>query len=128
MTTRRKSAIYKSILVISIIGGAAAMKGCSSDAVPGANEVIMRAIAFEPAEITIQAGESVTWTNQDAMLHTVTSGNPGDDVLEAIFRSEEFGQGGTFTHTFEDPGEFLYYCELHPDIMRDAKVIVESGN
>ncbi len=105
--------------------GAIIISGCGGGGDPGANEVFMQAIAFNPMEITIQVGESVTWTNQDIVPHTATSGNPGDADLGSIFRSDFLGQGGTFTHTFNDAGEFIYYCEVHPVMMRDAKVIVQ---
>ncbi len=128
MTTKRKPAIFGLILATLVVAGGLAFEGCGGGGDPGANEVFMQAIAFNPMEITIQAGESVTWTNQDIVPHTATSGNPGDTVLGPIFRSSFLGQGGTFTHTFEDAGEFVYFCEVHPGMMRDAKVIVESGN
>ena len=128
MTTKHKRVILGLILATLVVAGGVAIEGCGSGGDPGPNEVFMQAIAFNPMEITIQAGESVTWTNQDIVPHTATSGNPGDDDLGAIFRSAQFGQGGTFTHIFEDAGEFVYFCEVHPGTMRDAKVIVESGN
>ena len=128
MTTRRKPAIWGLILATLIVAGGLAFEGCGGGGDPGANEVFMQAIAFNPMEITIQAGESVTWTNQDIVPHTATSGNPGDADFGAIFRSALLGQSGAFTHAFEDAGEFVYFCEVHPGMMRDAKVIVESGN
>ncbi len=128
MTTKRKPAILGLILATLVVAGGLAFEGCGGGGDPGANEVFMQAIAFNPMEITIQAGESVTWTNQDIVPHTATSGNPGDGDLGAIFRSALLGQGGTFTHTFNDEGEFVYFCEVHPAMMRDAKVIVTSGN
>ncbi len=128
MTTKRKPAIFGLILATLVVSGGLAFQGCGGGGDPGTNEVFMQAIAFDPMEITIQAGESVTWTNQDIVPHTATSGNPGDADLGAIFSSGQFGQGGTFTHTFENAGEFVYFCEVHPVMMRDAKVIVESGN
>ena len=128
MTTKRKPAIFGLILATLVVAGGLAFEGCGGGGDPGANEVFMQAIAFSPMEITIQAGESVTWTNQDIVPHTATSGNPGDEALGAIFRSAQFGQGGTFTHTFNDVGEFVYFCEVHPVMMRDAKVIVTSAN
>ena len=128
MTTRRKRVIFGLILATLVVAGGVAIEGCGGGGDPGANEVFMQAIAFNPMEITIQAGESVTWTNQDIVPHTATSGNPEDVEPGAIFQSERFGQGGTFTHTFNDAGEFVYFCEVHPAMMRDAKVIVENGN
>ncbi len=128
MTTRRKPVVFGLILATWVVAGGIAIEGCGGGGDPAPNEVFMQAIAFNPMEITIQAGESVTWTNQDIVPHTATSGNPEDENLGAIFRSAQFGQGGTFTHTFEDAGEFVYFCEVHAGTMRDAKVIVESSN
>ena len=128
MNKRRRPAIYGLVLATLVVAGGLAFEGCGGGGDPGANEVFMQAIAFNPMEITIQAGESVTWTNQDIVPHTATSGNPEDVEPGAIFQSERFGQGGTFTHTFEDVGEFVYFCEVHPVMMRDAKVIVTGGN
>ena len=128
MTTKRKPVVFGLILATLVVAGGLAFEGCGGGGDPSTNEVFMQAIAFNPMEITIQAGESVTWTNQDIVPHTATSGNPEDEDMGAIFRSAQFGQGGTFTHTFENAGEFVYFCEVHPVMMRDAKVIVESSN
>ncbi len=108
------------------VAGLAVIGGCPSGDPPGPNEVIMRAIAFDPPEITISAGESVTWTNRDIVPHTATSGNPGDADLGSLFKSSLLTLGQTFTHTFNEPGEFIYFCEVHPVMMRDAKVIVQE--
>jgi plastocyanin len=86
----------------------------------------MRGIAFDPPEITINMGESVTWTNMDIVPHTATSGSPGDGDFGSVFRSAQLSRGETFTHMFDGPGEFVYFCEVHPGVMRDAKVIVEA--
>ncbi len=128
MTTKQKPVILGLILATLVVAGGVAIEGCGGGGDPGANEVFMQSIAFSPMEITIQAGESVTWTNQDIVPHTATSGNPGDADSGSIFRSALLSQGGTFTHTFNDAGEFVYYCEVHPGMMRDAKVIVQGGN
>lgn len=125
--THRRS-ITRLVLASAVIVGAISMKGCGGGGDPGANQVFMQSIAFNPMEITIQVGESVTWINQDIVPHTATSGNPGDADLGSIFRSVLLAQGGTFAHTFNDAGEFVYYCEVHPAMMRDAKVIVEAAN
>lgn len=105
--------------------GVVMLGGCPAVGDPGDNQVFMRAIAFDPPEITITAGESVTWTNKDLIIpHTATSGNPGDADLGSVFQSVLLSTDQTFTHTFETAGEFVYFCEVHPVMMRDAKVIV----
>ncbi len=127
MRVTRQSSIVRSVLRVGLgIMGLAMLEGCPPGPPPGPNEVFMRSIAFDPPEITINAGESVTWTNMDIVPHTATSGSPGDDDLGSIFQSSRLPNGGTFTHTFDEPGEFIYFCEEHPGIMRDAKVIVQE--
>lgn len=122
----KKSRTVATSLVAGLsVFGVTMLGGCSPADAPGANEVFMRAIAFDPAEITITTGESVTWTNKDLVIpHTATSGNPGDADLGSVFRSALLGTNQSFSHSFDTAGEFVYFCEVHPGIMRDAKVIV----
>jgi plastocyanin len=67
-------------------------------------------IAFEPADITVKAGTTVTWTNSDDIPHTVTKeGGPG-----AEFDSGDLDPGATFEQTFDAPGKVDYVCTIHP--------------
>lgn len=92
----------------------------------GVTDVDIRNIAFDPQTVTIQQGESVRWTNRDLVPHTATSGNPGDADAGAVFDSGNLLQGQAFTQQFDQAGEFVYYCRVHPLMMRDAKVIVTA--
>ena len=78
--------------------------------VVGVTEVRMDDFAFAPANIVIDVGTTVTWTNHDGVDHTVTS-NEGD-----VLKSERFGRDGTFSHTFDTPGEYYYHCEPHSNM------------
>jgi plastocyanin len=67
-------------------------------------------IAFEPADITVKAGTTVTWTNSDDIPHTVTKeGGPG-----AEFDSGDLDPGSTFEQTFDAAGKVDYVCTIHP--------------
>ena len=68
---------------------------------------------FVPSKITVDVGSEVTWSNDDSAAHTVTSGDlkAGPD---GEFDSGLFVSGKTFSHTFENEGEFAYYCMVHP--------------
>ena len=82
----------------------------------GGASVTMKGIAFNPAEVTIKAGDTVTWTNEDSVGHDVT----GDD-----FKSGDaggIGQGDTFEHTFDTAGTFDYVCTVHPGMEGSVKV------
>ena len=62
--------------------------------------------AFSPKELTISAGDSVTWTNDDAMLHDVD--------IDGLAKSPEMHKGEAFTQTFAKPGTYGYDCDIHP--------------
>ena len=86
----------------------------------GEVEVAMQGSQFRPAEVTIEAGTTVVWTNQDALPHTVTAGSRGNP--SGLF-DEDVGAGGEFSFTFEEPGTYEYYCSIHPGM--DGTVVVE---
>ncbi|HVM02258.1 MAG TPA: plastocyanin/azurin family copper-binding protein [Acidimicrobiales bacterium] len=94
------------------------------DAAPTANEVTMRLIAFRPETLTVDAGATVTWRQEDAGAHTVTSGTveQGGAGVTAMpddkFDSGEIATGDTFELTFDEPGTYPYFCEIHPATMR----------
>ncbi len=79
-------------------------------------QVTINNFQFEPATLTVPAGTTVTWTNQDGDTHTVTAAN-------RLFSSEVLDPGQSFTHTFATPGTYSYYCAIHPHMT--ATVIVK---
>ena len=83
-------------------------------------EVVMQNNTFQPAEVTVSAGSTVIWTNDDALAHTVTSGPRGSatDLFDENVRAD-----GAFRFTFEEPGTYPYHCTIHPGM--DGTVIVE---
>ncbi|MGE5458403.1 MAG: cupredoxin family copper-binding protein [Methanococcaceae archaeon] len=85
---------------------------------PGANEVWIQGMAFNPASITVTAGTTIKWTNKDGVAHTVTA----DDNS---FDSGNIATNGTFSHTFSTAGTISYYCKIHP--MMKASVVVSSN-
>ncbi len=71
--------------------------------------------AFSPSKIEVQAGTTVTWTNNDAVPHTVTS-TKGDDVDSAtsgLFDSGTLQTGESFSYTFKKAGDYPYECTVH---------------
>lgn len=76
--------------------------------------------SFSPRNVTIQAGDTVTWSNDNQGLHNVAS----DD---ANFRSGDPSDQWTFSHTFNQAGVFGYVCEVHEALGMTGTVTVESG-
>jgi len=67
---------------------------------------------FLPADVTVGIGDTVTWTNDSSVIHTVTSGNP--DGPDGSFDSSIIMAGGTFSYTFTEAGQYEYFCSIHP--------------
>ena len=76
---------------------------------------------YTPSEIVIKQGDSVTWVNEDAAFHSVTSGYYDDP--SGLFDSGYLDPEGSFTFIFENIGIYDYFCTLHP--WMKGQVIVE---
>ncbi|NQV40477.1 MAG: hypothetical protein HQ505_08115 [Nitrosopumilus sp.] len=78
--------------------------------VPGCDETNS---CYIPFNVSVSAGEEITWSNDDSAAHTVTSGTPADGS-DGNFDSGLFMAGGTFSVTLDESGEYSYYCMVHP--------------
>ncbi|HTU81119.1 MAG TPA: cupredoxin family copper-binding protein [Candidatus Acidoferrales bacterium] len=74
---------------------------------PVAATVHVRNFAFSPATVTVRAGDRVTFVNDDDEAHTVTA-------VDKSFDSQGLDAGDTWSHTFDEPGTYPYFCALHP--------------
>jgi hypothetical protein len=70
---------------------------------------------FGPPQTTVLAGDTVTWTNRAVRKHTV-------DGLTEPFDSPELFLGDSYSHEFDTPGAFAYYCRLHPFMRGEVDV------
>ncbi|MCP1837541.1 plastocyanin [Bradyrhizobium sp. USDA 4524] len=70
--------------------------------------------SFTPPQLDVKVGTTVTWTNRDDIPHTV--------VCAGKFRSKTMDTDGTFSFTFTEPGEYKYFCSLHPHMTGSVKV------
>jgi plastocyanin len=75
--------------------------------------VTIRDFAYAPATISVDAGDTVNWTNRDSADHTAT----GDDFDTGVLAE---GQSGSFT--FRDAGTFSYVCTIHPNMKGTVRV------
>ncbi|NMG35964.1 plastocyanin [Azoarcus sp. TTM-91] len=74
--------------------------------------------AYRPAELTIQPGDTVTWSNREKRVsHSVLFDASGQE-------SERFFPGESWSHTFEAEGEFAYHCGPHPEMK--GRVVVRG--
>jgi plastocyanin len=76
--------------------------------------------AFSPNPIQVGVGTTVTWTNNDAQPHTVSSGE--NATPSGLFNSPIMAPQATFEHTFTEAGEIPYFCTLHPNMVGTVSV------
>ncbi len=69
---------------------------------------------YTPADITINAGDTVTWINVDSAVHTVTAGTPADAKLEVFHSDLMMPSSDSWSFDFEDAGTYDYFCIVHP--------------
>lgn len=74
-------------------------------------------LAFTPAEITIHAGDSIEWMNDDFIDHTATATDNAWDVVLEVAKSGR----REFTH----PGTATYFCRVHPDMTGIIHIVSE---
>ncbi len=87
----------------------------STTTVPDSASVTIKNFAFDPSEVTIAKGGTVTWTNDDGTSHTVAFDDGNASTV--------LGNGKTFVRTFDAEGTFSYHCSIHPSMT--GKVIVK---
>lgn len=81
-------------------------------------EVTIDNFTFKPQQVTVKAGDTITWVNHDDIPHTVTS-------TTMIFHSKAMDTDDKFSFTFSTPGTFMYFCSLHPHMT--GSIVVEAA-
>ncbi len=102
-------ALAFSLAVGAACGGAAASASPNHIDLP-------RSYLFSPADITVKAGSTVTWTNSDQFTHSVRLVDSGE-VLGVL------KPGDTLSHVFDKPGAYRYDCSFHPQNMHGTVTV-----
>ncbi len=102
---------HMKLAVIIIL--AAVLAFSTGVATAGTAQVLIKDFKFQPDSITIQKGDTVTWTHPGSASHTVKFADSESPVLK---------NGGTYSKTFDQTGTFDYSCGIHPYMK--GKVIV----
>ena len=134
------------LLTASLVGGALLVAACGGGtkatskpeigtSIPAARagtSVVIDTFMFSPKTLRLKVGDTVTWTNDDNILHTVTSGTreyeSGDSghVItthkDGTFDMQLDGRGATGTYTFAKAGTFHYFCDRHPGMEADIEI------
>jgi len=81
------------------------------------NAITISNFTFNPKQIAVKAGTTITWTNKDDIPHGIASAN------NAFARSQALDTDDNFSFTFTTPGTYQYFCYLHPNMT--GTIVVE---
>jgi plastocyanin len=116
----------------------AVLPACSGSPEPGTVEMVGQ--TFDPATITVKAGETVTWVNESDEAHTVTAygneipdeaayfasgGASSEDEARDSLSEGLLEAGDTFEVTLDQPGTYEYYCIPHESSGMKGTIVVE---
>jgi plastocyanin len=139
-TTRSEVVMRLAIRVVGLgLIAAVAFVGCASgSSAPSASPspsptaspkpvaISIKSFAFNPATVEVAKGTTVTWTNEDPINHTVTTGTPPPSPSlstgDGRINSGRIQATSTFSFTFNEVGTFTYFCAVHPRMVATITV------
>jgi plastocyanin len=103
-TSRALTGLLAALGAVTIVTASGA-----APAKPQRHTVSMEGAAFRPADLTVNAGDTVVWTNKDFYPHTATSKTGG-------FDSDDIKPGKSWTFVAKTKGDYPYICSIHPSM------------
>ena len=103
--------------VVAVVAGSSPVHAAAATASAEATVKIDN-FTFAPATLTVPAGTTVTWLNEDDLPHTIAD-------KDRRFKSKALDTDEAFAYTFSTPGRFEYFCSLHPHMT--GTIVVEPA-
>ncbi len=101
---------WRSVALAAVLGAAVlAVLAFRTPAGAADASVSISGLAFNPANVTVNVGDSVTWTNNDAGIQHTVSSDSGSELGSGAISS-----GATYVHEFNSAGTYTYHCDIHP--------------
>jgi plastocyanin len=117
MTRLSSTALRRLAIALALSTPALGLISLEARSATPATSVQIKNFAFMSQPLTVKVGTTVTWTNSDDDPHTVTA-------TDKSFRSAALDTDDKYSFTFTKPGEYAYFCSLHPHMT--GKIIVKA--
>ena len=118
MTTPASNIRAATALAVAMVAVATVFPAVSAQAANA--EVQIDQFTFAPPRLSVKAGTTVTWINDDDIPHTVASSSK-------LFKSKALDTNDKFSFTFTTPGTYAYFCSVHPHMTGTVVVEAASG-
>jgi plastocyanin len=99
----------------ALFAGVLALSAPAAAFAADADTVTIKNFDYAPMALTVTAGTTVTWKNEDGEPHTVVS-------VDGLFRSAALDTGETFAYKFTKPGVYKFVCTIHPKMVATVTV------
>ena len=119
LRTGAGAAALFAVLGLAAVGCSGTSVGADASPVATMSVDLPKSYKFAPAAITVVAGSTVTWTNDDNFTHSVRIEGGEPLVMKP---------GESVQHTFDAPGTFRYDCSFHPQNMKGSVVVTSPGS
>ena len=106
------------LLLVAVLAACAGEAAGTPTLVATTTVDLPKSYRFEPAEIQVDLGATVTWTNHDEFTHNVAFEGEGPLVMKP---------GASVTRAFPTAGSFAYVCSLHPREMQGSVAVADAG-
>src|SRR5215217_3928620 len=121
---RRRTPMRKTILRLAALSLVALVLFAPTAGAQGKTMTVnIKNFAFNPPNVTVAPGTTVTWVNNDQTAHTATATDPA-----GAFDSGTLQPGQSYSFTFDKPGTYAYHCNIHPDMTATVTVSGASGS
>lgn len=101
--------IFPVIAALLLLAALCAREAVKADQ-PSPAQIVMKEFKFAPVSLTVKAGTTVVWANEDDEPHTVVSES-------GLFRSGAIDTDETFSFRFDRPGTYHFTCSIHPQMV-----------
>jgi plastocyanin len=114
--------VLAAVVLGAVVGSGLAGGVLVARAQTPATAVSIHNFTFNPQTVTVKAGTTVTWTNEDDIPHGIAATN------NAFKRSPALDTDDHYSFTFTTPGTYQYFCYLHPHMTGTIVVQAATGS